>query len=173
MRSSAGTPRSLATAGRPSSPFARASAMPSAGSARTWREAWRSALRLGAAIHRRRVDQRGEVARVHHLAVVRRRTGMQRGRRAVHAHAQALPVWRLQAADPLTAGSLAAILDRLRGNSRVHVMHNADDFLADRRSIDELKEALGDHMTLYPYGGHLGNAWYPKNREFVLRFFGQ
>jgi hypothetical protein len=31
---------------------------------------------------------------------------------------------------------------------------------------------LGDHMTLYPYGGHLGNAWYPNNREFVLRFFG-
>jgi hypothetical protein len=85
----------------------------------------------------------------------------------------ALPVWRLQAADPLTAGSLAAILDRLRGNSRVHVMHNADDFLAERPSIDELKEALGDDMTLYPYGGHLGNAWYSKNREFVLRFFGQ
>ena len=84
----------------------------------------------------------------------------------------ALPVWRLQAADPLTAGSVAAILGRLRGNSRVHVMHNADDFLADRQSIGELKEALGDHMTLYPYGGHLGNAWYPNNREFVLRFFG-
>ena len=45
-------------------------------------------VRLGPAVHRRRVDQRGEVAGVHDLAVVRRRTGVQRGRGALHAHAQ-------------------------------------------------------------------------------------
>jgi hypothetical protein len=50
-------------------------------------------------------------------------------------------------------------------------MHNADDFLTDRRSLEELKEALGDRMTLYPYGGHLGNLWYPDNRAAVLKFF--
>jgi hypothetical protein len=50
-------------------------------------------------------------------------------------------------------------------------MHNADDFLADRSSIEALKEALGNQMTLYPHGGHLGNLWYSENREFVLKFF--
>jgi hypothetical protein len=90
----------------------------------------------------------------------------------------ALPLWRLQLAEPqadldslIKRGSLASILDRLRGRSNVHIMHNADDFLADRRSIEELKELLGDQMTLYPYGGHLGNLWYPENRESILRFF--
>jgi hypothetical protein len=41
-------------------------------------------------------------------------------------------------------GSLAPILDRLRGNSSVHIVHNADDILVDRTSIEELKAALGD-----------------------------
>jgi len=90
----------------------------------------------------------------------------------------ALPVWRLQAGEPQAdlesftqRGSLTPILDRLRGNSKVHIMHNADDFFADRKSIEELKEALGDQVTLYPYGGHLGNLWYPENKEYVLKFF--
>jgi pimeloyl-ACP methyl ester carboxylesterase len=90
----------------------------------------------------------------------------------------AVPLWRLQVAEPqadlesfIKRGSLARILDRLRGNSKVHIMHNADDFLAERKSIDELKEALGDQVTLYPYGGHLGNLWYSENKEHALRLF--
>jgi hypothetical protein len=50
-------------------------------------------------------------------------------------------------------------------------MHNADDFLADKKSIEELIEALGDQVTLYPHGGHLGNLWFPENKEYVLRLF--
>jgi len=90
----------------------------------------------------------------------------------------ALPIWRRQAAEPradlatfLRRGSLASILDRLRSNANVRIIHNADDFLSDRSSIEELKDVLGDQMTLYPYGGHLGNLWYAANRESVLRFF--
>jgi hypothetical protein len=89
----------------------------------------------------------------------------------------ALPVWRLQSGEPQAdlesftrRGSLTPILDRLRGNPKVQIMHNADDFFADRKSIEELKEALGDQVTLYPYGGHLGNLWYPENKEYVLKF---
>jgi hypothetical protein len=26
-------------------------------------------------------------------------------------------------------------------------------------------------MTLYPYGGHLGNLWYPENKELAVKFF--
>ena len=91
----------------------------------------------------------------------------------------ALPLWRLQAAEPqadlesfIERGSLAAILDRLRGNSKVHIMHNADDFFADKESIEELKEALGDQVRLYPYGGHLGNLWFSENKEYALSLLG-
>jgi hypothetical protein len=90
----------------------------------------------------------------------------------------ALPLWRRQAAEPqadldgfVKRGSLARILDRLRGNAKVRIMHNADDPLANRKSIEELREALGDQVTLYPYGGHLGNLWFPENKEYVLRQF--
>jgi len=90
----------------------------------------------------------------------------------------AVPLWKLQAEEPqadlesfIKRGSLASILDRLRGNSKVHITHNSDDFLADRKSIEELKETLGDQVTLYPYGGHLGNLWYSENKENALRLF--
>jgi hypothetical protein len=90
----------------------------------------------------------------------------------------AVPLWRKQLGDPqaepeslLQRSSLAPIIDRLRNNPRVHIMHNVDDFLAERKSIEALKEALGDQVTLYPYGGHLGNLWYPENKKTILGFF--
>lgn len=90
----------------------------------------------------------------------------------------ALPLWRLQAAEPQAdserfwkRGALAPILGRLRGYSPVQFMHNADDFIARPNSIQELKDELGDQVMLYPYGGHLGNLWYEENKEYVLRFF--
>jgi hypothetical protein len=89
------------------------------------------------------------------------------------------PLWRTEAAEPdadveslSKQGSLAPILHQLRGNPRVHIMHNADDVLAERRAIEELKETLSEQMTLYPHGGHLGNLWYHKNREDMLRVLG-
>ena len=90
----------------------------------------------------------------------------------------AVPLWQKQLgdsqADPeslLQRSSLAPIVDRLRSNPKVHIMDNLDDFFAERKSIEALKEALGDQVTLYPYGGHLGNIWYPENKKTVLRFF--
>ena len=90
-----------------------------------------------------------------------------------------LPIWRLQAGEPRAdlesftkRGSLAPILDQLRGNRKVYILHNADDFLAERKSIEELKEAMGEQMTVYPYGGHLGNLWYSETKEYVLGLFG-
>ena len=90
----------------------------------------------------------------------------------------AVPLWQKQAgnsdADPekfIQGGSLAHIVARLRGNPKVQIMHNADDFMAERKSIEELKAALGDQVMLYPYGGHLGNLWYPENKEYALRYF--
>ena len=90
----------------------------------------------------------------------------------------ALPRWQKQTGDSqvdaqsfIERGSLAYILDRLRGNPKVHIMHNADDFLAEPKSIEALKERLGNQMTLYRYGGHLGNLWYPENKSAILSYF--
>ena len=90
----------------------------------------------------------------------------------------AVPLWRVQAAEPRAdlgfftrRGSLAAILERLRGNPRIQIMHNADDFTSERHAIEGLKAALGNQVMLYSYGGHLGNLWYPENKDCVLRRF--
>jgi pimeloyl-ACP methyl ester carboxylesterase len=90
-----------------------------------------------------------------------------------------VPVWRVQTGDSQAdldaftkQGSLAPILDELRGNPRVYIIHSADDFLAESKSLDELKEAMGSRMVVYPYGGHLGNLWYPPVRDYVLGVFG-
>jgi hypothetical protein len=68
-------------------------------------------------------------------------------------------------------GSLGPVLQRLRGNPRVHIMHNADDILATRSSIEDTREAMGGQMTVYPHGGHLGNLWYPENEAQILDYF--
>jgi hypothetical protein len=90
----------------------------------------------------------------------------------------AVPLWQKQAeasdADLekfVQGGSMTRIIGRLSSNPKVHIMHNADDFMAERKSIVELKEALGDQVTLYPYGGHLGNLWFPANKELAIKFF--
>ena len=86
-----------------------------------------------------------------------------------------LPLWRSQTGEPkadlesfIERSSLVHILDRLRNNPKVYIMHNADDFLINRKSIKELKDAFGDRLVLYPYGGHLGNLWYPENKKDAL-----
>jgi hypothetical protein len=90
----------------------------------------------------------------------------------------AFPLWQKQAGNPradldsfVQQGSLGRIVDRLRGNPRVHIVHNIDDILSERKSIEALKQVLGDQMTLYPHGGHLGNLWFPENKAHALRFF--
>jgi pimeloyl-ACP methyl ester carboxylesterase len=69
-------------------------------------------------------------------------------------------------------GSLTPILERLRGNPRVHIVHNADDVLTTRQSIRLLQQALGAQVVVFPYGGHLGNLWYSDNKDYMLRIFG-
>lgn len=90
----------------------------------------------------------------------------------------ALPLWQKQIGDPqadvdtfIRRDSLMNLIDRLRANPKVHILHNADDFLAPRRANEELKQALGDQVTLYPHGGHLGNLWFPANKDFFVKYF--
>jgi len=96
-----------------------------------------------------------------------------------YAERLAVPLWRQQAAGSPTnlqgfarRGSLTPILERLRGNPRVHIVHNADDVLTTRQSIRQLEQALGARVVVFPYGGHLGNLWYADNKDYMLRIFG-
>ena len=70
-----------------------------------------------------------------------------------------------------SGGSLAAILDRVHSNPKVFIVHNADDVLTERGSVEELKSLMGDRMILYPLGGHLGNLWFPPNRDAIVALF--
>jgi predicted alpha/beta-fold hydrolase len=90
----------------------------------------------------------------------------------------AVPIWRKYAGGSQATrrsfqqeSALLRITDRLRANPKVHIMHNADDFLVQEKSLEALKEALGSQITVYPYGGHLGNLWYSENKQFVLNYF--
>lgn len=87
LTSSGGTSRRSATAGRRSSRFTRACGPPSARSARTSLADWRCGA-TGTAICRRCVSRGTRLARDHAQPVLRRRAAVQRGHRALHAHAQ-------------------------------------------------------------------------------------
>jgi len=96
-----------------------------------------------------------------------------------YAERLAVPLWRQQGVGLPTdlrgfarRGSLTPILERLRGNPRVHIVHNADDVLTTRQSIRLLQQALGAQVVVFPYGGHLGNLWYSDNKDYMLRIFG-
>jgi pimeloyl-ACP methyl ester carboxylesterase len=67
--------------------------------------------------------------------------------------------------DMLAQTSLGALASELRGNPRLFVMQNADDFLTRPEDVDALRAWLGDRLYLYPHGGHLGNLWFDKNKE--------
>jgi hypothetical protein len=64
--------------------------------------------------------------------------------------------------------SLKSIASALRGNPKVYLMHNADDFLVSGEDLEFAEGVFGDRATIYPLGGHLGNLWYPRNRRDIL-----
>jgi len=87
---------------------------------------------------------------------------------------------KLRLSDPqmdvktLHAGtSLKAIEPTLAKSRRVHLMHNRDDILLSPGDIDYLERIFGERATIYPRGGHLGNLWYPPNKQDILAHFRQ
>lgn len=67
--------------------------------------------------------------------------------------------------------SLTAIGPALHSNSRVYLMHNADDFLISADDLQFIDQTFGARATVYPHGGHLGNLWFPQNRRDLLALF--
>lgn len=69
------------------------------------------------------------------------------------------------------ASSLYALEDYLSATNKIGVMHNADDIILGTGDLGFLKEHFAERLTLYPYGGHLGNLDYRDNGADILEFF--
>ncbi len=69
------------------------------------------------------------------------------------------------------SASVNSIREKLAQNPRVFIFHNIDDFLTKSEDLAEFEKLMGDRMTIFPGGGHLGNLWYPDNvQEFKSLF---
>ncbi|MGZ5052560.1 MAG: alpha/beta hydrolase [Methylobacter sp.] len=68
--------------------------------------------------------------------------------------------------------SLKAIAPALERNPSVSLMHNLDDVLIPAEDVAFLEKIFGRRAMIYPHGGHLGNLWYPDNKQHILAVFG-
>lgn len=70
-----------------------------------------------------------------------------------------------------TMNSIRRISSVLKHNQSVFLMHNLDDILVSAEDIAYLEKVFGERATVYPHGGHLGNLWYPDNKQHILDVF--
>lgn len=57
-------------------------------------------------------------------------------------------------------------LESLRNNTKVYIFANKDDYIHRPEDIQFMNDLVGDdRFYLYPHGGHVGNLWFPKNRD--------
>ena len=67
------------------------------------------------------------------------------------------------------ANDLHAIEAPLRGNPRLRVFANRNDFLTSGDDIDWLTEVVGgEHVAFFPTGGHLGNLHQPEVQRAIM-----
>lgn len=88
------------------------------------------------------------------------------------------PVYRkkevdLSVKDFLYRSSLYSLENFLKNSSNVFIQHNKDDVLLlnPESDLNFLESLLKDKIIIYPYGGHLGNMWFPTNIQHFLSFF--
>lgn len=70
-----------------------------------------------------------------------------------------------------TAGSLKSLETTLKNNKNIYLMHNLDDFLISGGDVAFLETVFDKRAIIYPRGGHLGNLWYPMNKQNILKVF--
>jgi len=56
------------------------------------------------------------------------------------------------------------LLPLIKESKNIFVITNKDDFLVTPEDIDLLESTLRERFILYPYGGHMGNLWFPVNK---------
>jgi ABC-type transporter lipoprotein component MlaA len=69
----------------------------------------------------------------------------------------------------LEASGLHEIAPALAANPRVAIFTNADDFLLGEGDAAWLRAALGERVTIFPQGGHLGNLSVPEVQDAIFR----
>ncbi|GGF27881.1 hypothetical protein GCM10011611_37340 [Aliidongia dinghuensis] len=72
----------------------------------------------------------------------------------------------------LKGETLYGLHDFLANHREVEIFHNADDFLVRPEDVAYLQATLGNRLTLFPHGGHMGNIWYPANQQALARALG-
>ncbi len=68
--------------------------------------------------------------------------------------------------------SLRSLDESTWKNPEVRVLHNADDFILGDDGLAFLERHLGDRLTLFPGGGHLGNLHLPEVQAAVTAALG-
>ncbi len=69
------------------------------------------------------------------------------------------------------AASMNSLKTQLAANPKIFIWHNADDVLVKPQDIEAFEAVMGDRMTIFPHGGHLGNVWYSDNIKMFRKFF--
>jgi ABC-type transporter lipoprotein component MlaA len=77
---------------------------------------------------------------------------------------------RVASADELVAqNDLHAIADALRGNPKLRLFANRNDFLTSAEDVVWLTQLLGkQHVRFFPTGGHLGNLHRPEVQHDIM-----
>jgi pimeloyl-ACP methyl ester carboxylesterase len=73
------------------------------------------------------------------------------------------------ATEMLKTETLYGLKDFLASHREVEIFHNADDFLLRPQDTAYLQATLGNRLTLFPHGGHMGNIWYPTNQQMLAQ----
>lgn len=81
-------------------------------------------------------------------------------RRVADSDRPRVPVARLDRL--VRESSLKGIAPALHDDPKIHLMHNADDFLVSAQDLAWAESIFGERATIYPHGGHPGNRWYPR-----------
>ena len=68
-----------------------------------------------------------------------------------------------------TAG-LRGIAKTLKVDDRIRVIHNSDDILLKEGDLAWLKERLGERMTIFKHGGHLGNLYTEPVQKTMIKY---
>ncbi|MGE4297720.1 MAG: alpha/beta hydrolase [Desulfovibrionaceae bacterium] len=68
--------------------------------------------------------------------------------------------------------SLESIADWLAHDTRVRLIHNADDIILTPANLDFFRATFGDRATIYPRGGHCGNLFHTDTVRAITRYLG-
>jgi len=65
---------------------------------------------------------------------------------------------------------LMPIEKTLKENKKIRVIHNADDFLLKKADLAWLRHQLGNRITVFTHGGHLGNLYTESVQKRMIQY---